>query len=127
MNIEFISNPDTGILEAWEDDRVIGEFILTGMMVKCWKLTDCIVRKEQKRKPSNSKDNEERGGIVMTAKRNIDDYKDRMTSPIGITVTTKRSEEEIELTFIEPDDYFTEDMLKVLEEGERAHNNDEKK
>lgn len=49
----------------------------------------------------------------------IDDYKDRMTSPVGITVTTKKPVEEIELTFIEPDDYFTEDMLKVLEEGER--------
>lgn len=32
--------------------------------------------------------------------------------------------EEIGLTFIEPDDYFTEDMLKVIEEGDRDHNND---
>ncbi len=46
MNIEFIKNPDTGILEAWEDGRVIGEFIPTGMMIKGWKLTDCIVRTE---------------------------------------------------------------------------------
>lgn len=60
-------------------------------------------------------------------KRSIDDYKDRMTSPIGITVTTKKPAEEIGLTFIEPDDYFTEDMLKVLEEGERAHNSDKKR
>lgn len=49
----------------------------------------------------------------------IDDYKDRMTSPARTTATTKKPVEEIELTFIEPDDYFTEDMLKVLEEGER--------
>lgn len=48
MNIEFIKNPVTGILEAWEDGRVVGEFIPTGMMVKGWKLTDCIVRKEEK-------------------------------------------------------------------------------
>ena len=47
MNIEFIKNPVTGVLEAWEDGRVVGEFIPTGMMVKGWKLTDCIVRKEQ--------------------------------------------------------------------------------
>ena len=55
----------------------------------------------------------------MAEKRSIDDYKDRMTSPVGITDTTGKLVEEIELTFIEPDDYFTEDMLKVLEEGER--------
>lgn len=48
MNIEFIRNPDTGILEAWEDGRVIGEFVATGMLAKDWKLTDCIVRKEQR-------------------------------------------------------------------------------
>ena len=48
MNIEFIKNPDTGILEAWEDGRVIGEFVSTGMLAKGWKLTDCIVRKEQR-------------------------------------------------------------------------------
>ena len=47
MNIEFIKNPVTGVLEAWEDGRVVGEFSPTGMMVKGWKLTDCIVRKEQ--------------------------------------------------------------------------------
>lgn len=48
MNIEFIKNKDTGILEAWEDGRVIGEFVSTGMLAKGWKLTDCIVRKEQR-------------------------------------------------------------------------------
>ena len=48
MNIEFIKNPVTGILEAWEDGRVIGEFVSTGMLAKGWKLTDCIVRKEQR-------------------------------------------------------------------------------
>ena len=47
MHIEFIQNPDTGVLEAWEDGRVIGEFIPTGIVVKRWKLTDCIVRKEE--------------------------------------------------------------------------------
>ena len=47
MNIEFIKNPDTGVLEAWEDGRVVGEFIPTGMMVKGWKLTDCIVRRDR--------------------------------------------------------------------------------
>ena len=47
MNIEFIKNPVTGVLEAWEDGRVIGEFVSTGMLAKGWKLTDCIVRKEQ--------------------------------------------------------------------------------
>ena len=47
MNIEFIRNPVTGVLEAWEDGSVVGEFIPTGMMVKGWKLTDCIVRNEQ--------------------------------------------------------------------------------
>ena len=47
MNIEFIKNPETGILEAWEDGKAIGEFITTGMLAKGWKLTDCIVRKEQ--------------------------------------------------------------------------------
>ena len=49
MNIEFIKNPDTGILEAWEDDKVVGEFVATGMLAKGWKLTDCIVRKRRKR------------------------------------------------------------------------------
>ena len=48
MDIEFINNSETGILEAWEDGRVIGEFIATGMLAKGWKLTDCIVRKEQR-------------------------------------------------------------------------------
>ena len=48
INIEFIKNPATGVLEAWEDGKVVGEFIPTGMMVKGWKLTDCIVRKEQR-------------------------------------------------------------------------------
>ena len=31
MNIELIKNPDTGVMEAWEDGRVVGEFISTGM------------------------------------------------------------------------------------------------
>lgn len=35
MNIEFIKNSKTGILEAWEDGRVIGEFVTTGKLVKC--------------------------------------------------------------------------------------------
>ena len=48
MNIEFIKNPDTGILEAWEDGKVVGEFVTTGMLAKGWKLTDCIVRKEHR-------------------------------------------------------------------------------
>ena len=48
MDIEFIENPETGILEAWEDGRVIGEFVATGMLAKGWKLTDCIVGKEQR-------------------------------------------------------------------------------
>ena len=48
MDIEFIKNPKTGVLEAWEDGRVVGEFIATGMLAKGWKLTDCIVRKEQR-------------------------------------------------------------------------------
>lgn len=48
MNIEFIKNPKTGILEAWEDGKVVGEFVTTDMLVKGWKLTDCIVRKEQR-------------------------------------------------------------------------------
>ncbi len=48
MDIEFIKNPETGILEAWEDGKVIGEFVATGMLAKGWKLTDCIVRKEQR-------------------------------------------------------------------------------
>lgn len=48
MNIEFIKNPETGILEAWEDGKVVGEFVTTGMLAKGWKLTDCIVRKEQR-------------------------------------------------------------------------------
>lgn len=48
MNIEFIKNPDTGIMEAWEDGRVVGEFISTGMLAQGWKLTDCIIRKEQR-------------------------------------------------------------------------------
>lgn len=48
MNIEFIKNPKTGILEAWEDGKVVGEFITTDMLAKGWKLTDCIVRKEQR-------------------------------------------------------------------------------
>ncbi|MCR5774548.1 MAG: hypothetical protein K6G42_05640 [Lachnospiraceae bacterium] len=48
MNIEFIRNPDTGIMEAWEEGKVIGELIPTGMMVKGWKLTDYIIRKEQR-------------------------------------------------------------------------------
>ena len=48
MNIEFIKNTDTGIIEAWEDDRLIGEFVTTGMLAKGWKLTDFIVRKEQR-------------------------------------------------------------------------------
>ena len=47
MNIEFIKNPETGILEAWENGKAIGEFVTTGMLVKGWKLTDCIVKKEQ--------------------------------------------------------------------------------
>lgn len=48
MNIEFIKNPETGVLEAWEDGKVVGEFVTTGMLTKGWKLTDCIVRKEQR-------------------------------------------------------------------------------
>ena len=48
MNIEFKKNPNTGILEAWEDGQVVGEFVTTGMLAKGWKLTDCIVRKEQR-------------------------------------------------------------------------------
>ncbi|MBO6146519.1 MAG: hypothetical protein J6O70_02955 [Lachnospiraceae bacterium] len=48
MNIEIIRNPKTGILEAWEDGKAVGEFITTGMLIKDWKLTDCIVRKEQR-------------------------------------------------------------------------------
>ena len=48
MNIEFIKNPETGILEAWEDGKVVGEFVTTGMLAKGWRLTDCIVRKEQR-------------------------------------------------------------------------------
>lgn len=58
----------------------------------------------------------------MAEKRSIDDYKDRMTSPIGIQVTTKNPEKrELELTFVEPEDYINEDMRKILEEGEREH------
>ena len=48
MDIEFIKNPNTGVLEAWEGGRVVGEFVSTGMLAKGWKLTDCIVRKEQR-------------------------------------------------------------------------------
>ena len=48
MNVEFIKNPETGILEAWEDGQVVGEFVTTGMLAKGLKLTDCIVRKEQR-------------------------------------------------------------------------------
>lgn len=48
MDIEFIKNPETGILEAWEDGRVIGEFVATGILAKGWKLSDCIVRKGQR-------------------------------------------------------------------------------
>jgi hypothetical protein len=48
MDIEFKENPDTGVLEAWEDGKVVGEFVTAGTLVKGWKLTDCIVRKEQK-------------------------------------------------------------------------------
>ena len=44
MNIDFIKNFDTGVLEAWEDGKVVGEFVTTGMLAKGWKLTDCIVR-----------------------------------------------------------------------------------
>ncbi len=42
MDIEFIMNPETGILEAWEDGKVIGEFVTTEMLTKGWKLMDCI-------------------------------------------------------------------------------------
>ena len=48
MNIEFIKKPETGILEVWEDGKAIGEFVTTEMLIKGWKLTDCIVRKEQR-------------------------------------------------------------------------------
>ncbi len=34
MNIEFIKNPVTGVLEALEGDKVVGEFIPTGMLAK---------------------------------------------------------------------------------------------
>ncbi|MBR1524599.1 MAG: hypothetical protein IJ641_09125 [Lachnospiraceae bacterium] len=48
MDIEFKVNPNTGTVEAWQDGRVIGEFVTTGMLVKGWKLTDCLIRKEQR-------------------------------------------------------------------------------
>ena len=50
MKIEFIENLDTGIMEAWQNGKVIGEFIPTGMLVQGWKLADCIIRKEQRRR-----------------------------------------------------------------------------
>lgn len=34
MKYEFIKNPDTGTLEAWEDGKVVGVFISTGMMAR---------------------------------------------------------------------------------------------
>ena len=34
MDIEFIKNEKTGILEAWSEGRAVGEFIPAEMMVK---------------------------------------------------------------------------------------------
>ena len=48
MNVQFIRNPETGIMEAWQDGSVIGEFVSTGMLVKGWKLSDCLIRKEER-------------------------------------------------------------------------------
>ena len=58
MNIEFIRNPETGILEAWEDGRAIGEFVTTGMLAKGWKLTDCIIKRNRARQTTGCDDHE---------------------------------------------------------------------
>ena len=57
------------------------------------------------------------------AMRNIDDYKDRMESPIGIKVTTEKPEgsKKLEVIYKEPASYFTEEMLQVAEEWDREH------
>lgn len=47
MDIEFIKNEKTGILEAWSEGRAVGEFIPAEMMVKRWS-EKCMTRKSSK-------------------------------------------------------------------------------
>ncbi|MCR5775585.1 MAG: hypothetical protein K6G42_10920 [Lachnospiraceae bacterium] len=61
MHIEFIKNPETGIIEAWEDGQVIGEFIATGMLAKGWRMSDCLIRKEQRLRPESGRAGRTRG------------------------------------------------------------------
>ena len=58
----------------------------------------------------------------------IDDYKDRMTSPVGAVRIDPETREPIgktvHPTYVEPESYFNEDMKKAAEEWDRKHAND---